>query len=105
MFETMEMRLRGMARMESLIKSGATLEAVKKDPFAAMFLQSPEGQLMQGVMFSGKDSKSLEAEYYLAKARELKSGIIRGDELAQGWYDKLDGTPLEKVGKEERMSL
>ena len=42
MLEVLEMRLRGMARMEDLIKSGATLEAVKKDPFAASFLNSPE---------------------------------------------------------------
>ncbi len=47
MLEIMEMRLQGMARMEGLIKSGATLEAVKKDPFASRFLASPEGQLMQ----------------------------------------------------------
>ena len=101
MLEILEMRLRGMTRMESLIKSGATLEVIKKDPFVAKFLTSPEGLLVQSVIFSNKDSRVLEAEYYLSKARELKSNIIRGDELAQGWYDKLNGTPLEKVGKEE----
>lgn len=47
MLETMEMRLQGIGRMEGLMKSGAALETIKKDPFASRFLASPEGQLMQ----------------------------------------------------------
>lgn len=49
--------------------------------------------------------KLLEAEYYLEKAREVRDKIIRGDEIAQDWYDRLKGTPLEAVAEKEKMDL
>lgn len=105
MHNAMNFRMLGLTRMEWLIKSGARLEDIKKDPLVIKFLTSPEGKLLEWVIFSQKDPQLLESEYYLAKARELRTSIIRWDELAQDWYNKLKWTPLETVAEKEKMSL
>lgn len=60
---------------------------------------------MEGLALEKSDQQTLEDQYNLEKARELRDKIIRGDELAQDWYDKLKGTPLEKIAEAEKMQL
>lgn len=104
-YENANLRYLGLVRLEGLIASGARLDAVKKDPLVVKFLASPEGKLMEGIMFGKSDFGTLQSQYDLEKAREFKSSIIRGDEIAQEYYDRLKGTPLEAVAEKEKMSL
>lgn len=103
--ETANLRMKGLVRLEWLLKSGMRLEGIRKDVLVWGFLSSPEGKLLEWVTNGTKDMKLLEAEYYLEKAREVRDKIIRGDEIAQDWYDRLKGTPLEAVAEKEKMDL
>lgn len=77
MLELRNLRYMGLIRMNGLIHSGARWENIKKDPMVRHFMDSPEGQLLNSVLTTTKDQATLEAEFKLAKARELRSGIIR----------------------------
>ncbi|MFZ4461555.1 MAG: hypothetical protein ACOYN2_03300 [Patescibacteria group bacterium] len=50
-YETANLRYLGLVRFEGLIASGARLEAIKKDALVVKFLASPEGRLMEGILF------------------------------------------------------
>lgn len=77
MLELRNLRYMGLIRMNGLIRSGARWENIKKDPMVRHFMDSPEGQLLNSVLTTTKDQATLEAEFKLSKARELRGGIIR----------------------------
>ena len=53
----------------------------------------------------GENPKDAEATYTLAKARELKKFIPKGELYAQSLYEKLKGTKYESIANQEKMNI
>ena len=77
---------------------------MRNEPDMRQFFITPEGEYMLALARS-ENPKDAEATYVLAKARELKKYIPKGEIYAEPLYEQLKGTKYESIANQEKMNI
>lgn len=102
--ELLNRRLIVLPKLEYMLQSWQRWEDIRNDASMRQFFITPEGEYMLALA-RGENPKDTEATYTLAKARELKKYIPKGELYAQSLYEQLKGTKYESIANQEKMNI
>ena len=102
--ELLNRRLIVLPKLEYMLQSWQRWENIRNDASMRQFFITPEGEYMLALA-RGENPKDTEAKYTLAKARELKKYIPKGELHAQPLYEQLKGTKYESIANQEKMNI
>ncbi len=102
--ELLNRRLIVLPKLEYMLQSWQRWEDIRNDASMRQFFITPEGEYILALA-RGENPKDTEATYTLAKARELKKYIPKGELYAQPLYEQLKGTKYESIANQEKMNI
>ncbi len=102
--ELLNRRLIVLPKLEYMLQSWQRWEDIRNDAGMRQFFITPEGEYILALA-RGENPKDTEATYTLAKARELKKYIPKGELYAQPLYEQLKGTKYESIANQEKMNI